>query len=743
MTMKKSKKKIISKRLWFSLVLLAVYAVVVLSSILVMRSLLLKNAQKMGELMLQKYCNEQRQYIYHGYDYTQLDKGGWPKNATYFLCNDSGKLLYFDSTIDKTHDEFQMFIDTVWEDLVAGNLAGYNVNVRDLDGNLRSIYYLQPVNGIWAILTIPVENILDGMDTYYFTMLCIFVAGLIVAIVIAVRDYNSEKNNQRLRAERIEMEQTAHIYQKAMDSTAVSYREIYFLDLLNDKYQMVFPDADNREESGSYSEAIDKHFLSGKINCENKEEIRLFLSKDNIVNSLKKQRVLETKYRRICNNDKYEWCLITITAADYIDGVLITATMSIRSIEEMIRQEQAAKELLTLAAKRAESANRAKSEFLSRMSHDIRTPMNAILGMTSVASMNMDDRDKVADCLDKISVSGRHLLGLINDILDMSKIESGKISISEDEFNLSDLIGNLISLFDEEIRAKGQNFNINAFSIQHENVIGDEQKLQQIFVNMLGNAVKFTPEGESIVFNAVEKESDIQGSGLYEFVFEDTGIGMSPEFVERIFDPFERADDSRVGFEEGTGLGMPIAINFARIMGGDIRVESKLNVGSKFTVTLYLKINENKEAAVRENQSMDIVLESYGKLDFTGKRVLLAEDNKMNVEVMTELLEIAGIDVMAVSNGREAVDVLNEKPSGYFDLVFMDIRMPIMDGYEAAQTIRKSDRDDLKNIPIIAMSADAFADDVKKAVSAGMNGHIAKPVDLAVLQKNLVKWIKE
>jgi CheY-like chemotaxis protein len=497
--------------------------------------------------------------------------------------------------------------------------------------------------------------------------------------------------------------------------------------------------------------------------------------------------------------------------------------------------------------------------------------MNAILGMTAIAAMHIDDKDRVLDSLNKITLSGRHLLGLINSVLDMSKIESGKTSLNEEEFNLSTSIESLLALFRSQMAEKNLELKVHITKIKHENVIGDDQRLQQIFVNIMGNAVKFTPEGGKISMYIKEKKSKVSERGCYEFIFEDTGIGMKKEFVDKIFEPFTRAADSRTTKIEGTGLGMSIAVNIAHMMGGDIKVESELGKGSKFTVTVYLKINyateedlqklanlpvlvvDDEEDAcesaceilnslgmkaeyvlrgdaavetiqqVHENQERDdfsvvildwkmpekdgletakeirkvmgdelpiIILSSYdwadieqeaaqaginafiekplfksrlthvlkevlgiyqkeektSKLDelkqhdYTGKRVLVVEDIDLNMEVIGEILNMIGIDYESAVNGKEAVDKVLGQPEGYYDLIFMDIQMPVMNGYEATRKLRES-REDLKTLPIIAMTADAFADDVKKAKKAGMNGHIAKPIDIEKLEKTLEKWM--
>jgi signal transduction histidine kinase/DNA-binding response OmpR family regulator len=560
-------------------------------------------------------------------------------------------------------------------------------------------------------------------------------------------------------------------------------------------------------------------------------------------------------------------CVVTFTTLERNDERITSVTMAVRSIDDIISEENKKNELLELAVQQAEAASKAKSDFLSNMSHDIRTPMNAILGMTAVAAMHIDDKSRVMDALAKITSSGKHLLGLINSVLDMSKIESGRITLSEDEFNLSDSIQSLFALFHTQISEKNIDLNANVARIKHEKVIGDEQRLQQIFINIMGNSIKFTPEGGRISLDITEKKSNVPDKGCYQFVFEDTGIGMDKEFLDQIFEPFSRAADSTTAQIEGTGLGMPIALKIAQMMGGDIVVESEPGQGSRFTVTVYLRlcdvspedmnsfaeltalVVDDEETAcesaceilksleiradyalggdaaigkVRALHDADndfslvlldwkmpgkdgvetareirkitgdeipiIVLTAYdwseieqealaagvnafiekplfkSKLtavlravmqkeqqpepltplavaESTGKRILVVDDQELNLEVATEFLKCLGYEAETAYNGKEALEILEQRPEGYYEVLFMDVHMPVMDGYEATVAIRNMDRADLKTIPIIAMTADAFVEDVHKAMESGMNGHIAKPVSIEGLQQELQKWI--
>ncbi|MGN0576630.1 MAG: hybrid sensor histidine kinase/response regulator, partial [Ruminococcus sp.] len=541
-----------------------------------------------------------------------------------------------------------------------------------------------------------------------------------------------------------------------------------------------------------------------------------------------------------------------------------------RNVDDLIKKERQQEMALREAYEAAEAANKAKTEFLSNMSHDIRTPMNGIIGMTAIAATHIDDKERIQDNLQKIAQASKHMLCLINEVLDMSKIESGKVDLVEEEFNLSNLIDNLISMTSAQINKHHHELSVNISGVVHEEVIGDSLRIQKVFTNLMSNAVKYTPDGGKISLSISEKPSRLAKVGCYEFIFEDNGIGMSEEFMEQIFDPFARADDSRVAKIQGTGLGMPISRNIVRMMGGDITVESKLDCGSRFIVTIYLKLQESadiqhdkfidlnvlvadddelslesctaileelgmkpdgvlygKEAveqvaahhrsgkdyfaciidwkmpemdgiettrAIRKAVGNDlpiIIISAYdwseieqearaaganafiskplfrSRLESTfnslvgdemhsdneepmvslsnmkldDRRVLLVEDNELNAEIATEILKMTGLAVERASDGTEAVDMISACTDGYYDLIFMDIKMPKMNGYDAARVIRSMNRSYCQQVPIIAMTANAFAEDVQAAKTVGMNEHIAKPLDLKILARTLNRWL--
>jgi signal transduction histidine kinase/CheY-like chemotaxis protein len=568
-------------------------------------------------------------------------------------------------------------------------------------------------------------------------------------------------------------------------------------------------------------------------------------------------------------------CKVTLTPNVYNDdGSLYSAIGVVEDITDAVdhemEKESKYRHALQDAYDAANAASHAKSDFLANMSHDIRTPMNAIIGMTAIAGTHIDDKERVADCLKKITSSSKHLLSLINEVLDMSKIESGKIDMAEEDFNLSELIDNLLAMIKSQIQARGHELIVNINNVEHEQVIGDSLRIQQLFVNLMSNAIKYTPDGGVIKLAITEKPASQLRVGCYEIVVEDNGIGMSEEYMASLFEPFTRAKDERIGNVQGTGLGMAIAKNIVNMMGGNISVESKLNEGTKFTVTLYMKLQDVKDVRYDEFMNLYIlvvdddeisvesaccmlnelgmrtdgvssgkeavkkVVEHHGgtddyfaiivdwkmpdmdgiattkairkavgddvpiiiisaydwpeieqeareaganafvskplfksrlahlfnslvgnedkgndeaplsefeNIDLSGNRALLVEDNELNREIAVEILEMTKINVEVATDGDIAVDMVKNGGKGYYDVIFMDIQMPRMDGYEATREIRKLENGVGNDIPIIAMTANAFAEDVQMALNAGMNEHVSKPLDLKSLAAVLRKWV--
>ncbi len=682
------------------------------------------------------------------------------------------------------------------------------------------------------------------------------------------RDITSEKLAQE-HAHRESIEKASII-----NSLSSMFFATYYIDLENDIIRPVRQKAVVSSVLGDESNYTHAIYLYAQnfVSTDDREEYLEYVSCQRLRDVLSvEQPVAAFEYRMVPDeNNRRAWIRASVVLAETTsDGRPKRALYVAQDVTESKLKEEQEQQALKEACEAANYANAAKSDFMSRMSHDIRTPMNAIIGMTAVAGKYLDDKERVEDCLRRITVSSRHLLSLINEVLDMSKIESGKIDLAEEEVNLSELIGNLVTMIRPAMQERKHNLEVHITNVEHELVIGDTMRMQQIFMNILGNSAKYTNPGGKIEMEINEKASNMHGYGCYEFVFRDNGIGMSKEFLEKLFEPFSRAEDSRVSKIEGTGLGMTIARNIARMMNGDIVVESEIGKGTQFFVTLILKLVDEEEPntenlmdlpvlvvdddknasemtclilenigmkgeyvlsgreavqrvwehhrsnqdyfavildwkmpemdgietarAIREKVGSDIPIiilsaydwsaveeearragvngfiskplfksrlvylfnqiadkdkelpekKSFTKVKLNGKRILLAEDIELNRIIVQEILSETGVTIESAENGQEALEKFEKAEENYYDMILMDIRMPIMNGYEASEAIRKLPRKDAAEIPIIAMTADAFTEDIQRCKNAGMNEHIAKPLDIEQLMKCLETWIGE
>ena len=408
-------------------------------------------------------------------------------------------------------------------------------------------------------------------------------------------------------------------------------------------------------------------------------------------------------------------------------------TQAMKEMEESNKKLKKAKDITTEALQTAENANKAKTDFLSNMSHDIRTPMNAIIGMTSLIRHDAGNKAKVIEYADKIDISSQHLLGIINDVLDMSKIEAGKTVFKYTDFSILDFITELNTIFHSQIDEKNQTLTIIKENIRHEWVNGDQVHLMQIFSNLVSNAVKYTQEGGKIQFLVEECETKSSVYAKYRFLVSDNGMGMSADFKDTIFDAFTRAESSMTNKIQGTGLGMAITKNLVEAMGGTIDVESELSQGSCFEVLIDLRIAEDRFVSSAEQAEKD---EPAGNV-LKGMRFLCAEDNELNAEILMELLKIEGAECTICENGKRVLEAFEQSAPGDYDMILMDVQMPVMNGYEATKAIRRSSHELAKTIPIIAMTANAFSEDIQHSLAAGMNAHVSKPIEMKVLEKTI------
>lgn len=564
-----------------------------------------------------------------------------------------------------------------------------------------------------------------------------------VVVNILGRDITQEK----LREE--EQERSKQERASIINTLSGLYFAVYYIDMKNQTFRMITQRQEVGEVLGAsvdYTVGIST-YARNFIHSEDQQEYLEIMDYKNVMKSLDREHpTISMEYRSMPKDDdekqSVQWIRATVVMAEEENGKPKTALYVAQDVTDVKQKETRERQILKEAYDAAKQASMAKSDFLSKMSHDIRTPLNAIIGMTAIAGTYINEPDRMTDCLNKINLSGKHLLALINDVLDMSKIESGKMNLTEEEFTIPELVENLLAMVRPSIEEKQHQLVVDIEEVRQKTVIGDMVRLQQVFVNLLSNSIKYTPAGGKIRLEIKEKKSGIEGYGCYKFMVEDNGIGMSEEFQRKLYEPFCREEDSRISKIEGTGLGMTIAQNIISMMNGTISVESRPDQGSKFEVTLYLK--QQKESAPEKEIMAKTHPESDEKsniLNLQGRRILLVEDNELNREIAVEIVGMTGATVETACDGQEAVNRFVEHEAGYYDLIFMDIQMPVLNGHEAAKAIRKSGKSDAAAIPIVAMTANAFSEDIIASQQAGMNQHISKPLYVEELMNCMKYWI--
>ncbi len=694
---------------------------------------------------------------------------------------------------------------------------------------------------------------------------------LVIAIVIMIRIAGAKR---RALLQEVQKKERRHL--EALAAMSRDFVMIYYVDLDKDSYEclQLFEDSiSSMPPQGCFSAEM-RNYARENVSPEDLDAVLALCEPKDLSRRFRETAFLSVRYRSLPGSsagETYEM-LFVYAGKDEEEQRMV---FGIRCVDSLLRAENEQHQLLKDALAGANMANDAKSEFLSRMSHDIRTPMNAIIGMTEIAASHTEEPGRVKEALAKISASSHYLLSLINDVLDMSKIESGKLCLAEENISFSDFINNFLTVIQPRAEEHHHNLHINIRDMRHEAVIGDSLRLQQVFVNLIDNAVKYTPDGGELSVTIRELPVNTLSVGCYEFVFADNGIGMSEEFQKHIFTPFKREEDLRISKIQGTGLGLAITKNIVQMMNGSIKVESRQGEGTAFTVTVFLKLQKEDDddisgladipvlvaddeedareslrvmlgelgmkgtfcasgqdaldavrLSLKENHSfhaaildwkmpgMDgietarairdivggdlpvIILSAYdwseieqeartaGVDSFLGKpvfksslirlfklleeekrgnadaasfgsslpepflsegcagcRALLVEDNPLNREIAKEILEMRGLIVDEAENGETALERFSSSPENYYQMVFMDIQMPVMNGYEATKTIRGLDRRDARTVPVIAMTANAFVEDMQKSRQAGMDEHLIKPIDFKNLDRILVKYL--
>lgn len=519
-----------------------------------------------------------------------------------------------------------------------------------------------------------------------------------------------------------------------MQLSSEKYDLVVKVDLFSDCYEIVSGGDDNIPEmQGKNTERIEKVVLQTMVqNQRERDRVREMLNPSKMLQRLKENPSYSFLYSVYNAKGELRTKNMTVSAVD----IRLGCVSYIRTdVTDVLLAERKAKEELEQALEEAKKANRVKSDFLSSMSHDIRTPMNAIVGMTTLALANLESKEKVSEYLHKISISSQHLLSLINDILDMSQIEQSKIHLNRQKIQIEELTDHISSIMSSQAENAGLQFQIEMQNINHVWFIGDGLRIKQILLNLLSNSFKFTKRGGNVLFRIEELEPEKENNVRYRFIVQDNGIGMSDEFQVHLFEPFIRSE--RSAEVEGTGLGLSITKGLVGLMQGKIQVASKLNEGTKFEVELEFEQAQHSEERKSGNCAQN------EEEDLTGYHFLLVEDNDINSEILGELLQMRGATFVVKKDGQQAVDEFRMAKKGTYDAIFMDIQMPVMNGYEATKEIRNSEHPDAKSIIILAMTANAFAEDVQTAIDAGMNGHIAKPVDMQLLYSTISTLLRK
>lgn len=544
---------------------------------------------------------------------------------------------------------------------------------------------------------------------------------------------------------RVQMEADKAVYTAVIDALSRAYNAVWLInDIATGSFSLFRGDtSEGSVHARPTKEALElltyedakANYINNFVAPSDRERLEKELTLKNIIANTTSKKVFGVVFKRVVG-DKECYYRIEFAQVQLPNGKT-GIVAGFKDVDDDVRKDQEIQQVLRDAIETANATSKAKSDFLSSMSHDIRTPMNGIIGMTAIATAHLDDRERVEDCLKKISEASSHLLSLINEVLDMNKIESGKVELNEENFNLSELVDTLLAMTKVQLENHHHTLKLDVADVVHENVIGDSHRIQQVFVNLMSNAIKYTPDGGTISLTVAERPTNAHGVACYEFVFEDNGIGMTEDFQKHLFEPFTRANDKKTAAIQGTGLGMTITQSLVRMMGGDIQVKSRPGEGSRFAVTIYLKFLDVQNAEAHKEDP----LKNLEDLKFEGKRILLVEDHPVNAEIAKNVLQMTGLEVEWVMDGEAAVERMAGSNEGEFDLVFMDIQMPNMDGYQATAAIRAMTTY-ARRIPIVAMTANAFADDIRKAKEVGMNDHISKPIDFKELAKILQKWIR-
>lgn len=642
-----------------------------------------------------------------------------PEGGSFFLCDQVGTLIYQETALERPYQEIQDYLDLVQAGIESGALDSYDSSIRDLDGNQRGVYYAVLPNGWISIITVPFENILKGLHQISSGFLLMLGMAFLLLAALTWRDFRTGRKMERTN-------ETVRVLGN-------SYYALYRVDFGQDTYEMIKGSDFVRSRlgpTGNYEDLLE--CMMEVIEEDACQEYRESFSLDNI------RRLVTGRIRDFGGDflrrfgEEYRWVNVRVLYDESLAPE--EAVLCFREVDREKSRQLQERRLLESSLEASRQSEQSKQAFFSNMSHDMRTPLNAIIGLSELAEKEAKNPDKVREYLHKVNLSSRQLLELINDILDMSRMEHGNMEMNLEQFNLQTCVENCADTIRFQAERDGKTFQLH-FDLDCSEVIGDPLRVSQILNNLLSNALKFTSAGDTISMDVTQVSR--QEHAKYKLVVSDTGIGMSPEFLPRLFEPYAREARFEARGVSGTGLGMAIVKHLVYQMNGHIHVESTQGQGSTFTVILPLEpVKESHPARAEAN-----LLSTETSLE--GRKVLLAEDNPINMEIAVELLNLQGVQVTQAWNGREALDQFASSAPETFDLILMDMQMPEMDGCEAAEHIRRLPRPDAKTVPIIAVTANAFAEDIAATTQAGMDAHISKPIDFRILCQTMERVLKK
>lgn len=638
-----------------------------------------------------------------------------PEGSSYYLCDQEGTLLYAHEAVPHEEDQLQPYVNSLVQRIQEGVLDPYNASITGPDGNPSGVYYYQMSNGWITILTIPFRTVLRELTGIYRLFLLISSLFLIAAVLLSIRDYRLNRKIRRT--------------DDTVRALGNLYYAIYRVNYKTGMYQAIKCAKDTRHKisaTGRYADLL--HTIQEVVTHSTYEEFASSFSLENI-QQLVHDQVTEfggDYLRRFANGERWVNVSILFDKAFAQDEVVL----AFREVNQEKTRQLEQLELLQNALESSHRSEADKNAFFSNMSHDMRTPLNAIIGLSELAQHNLDNQNKLKTLLNKIQFSGQQLLNLVNDVLEISRMEQGHISLDYHPIDLQQCVDDCVEIFRHQAKSEEKTLSLIC-DLRHRMVLGDASRISQILNNLLSNAFKYSESGASIAVRLTENISDKHSS--YELSVQDTGIGMSQEFLQHIFEPYARETRFSARSVVGTGLGMAIVHSLVKRMDGDIRVSSELGHGSTFIVTLPLQIVTEPESASTTLPTEPNAQTEPSAFDLRGKKLLIAEDNEINMEIATEILSMHDVQVVQAWDGQQAVERFSASQPHEFDAILMDMQMPNMNGCQAAQAIRMLERADAATIPIIAVTANAFPEDIAKTQAAGMNAHIVKPIDFAVL----------